>query len=84
MSRLLLLIPAAIVVFFFVTLTYSYIKYKSLKPPVDIPTNNAEFHYLNKKLGYFEDGIISIGFIVIFLLIVIAVPLYVNMYKVQS
>jgi TRAP-type C4-dicarboxylate transport system permease small subunit len=78
------IIPALIVTFFFISLAWSYWKYSTVKAPTDTPTTNKEIKYLSDKLTYFEDGIISAGFIVIFLLITISVPLYKIMYKVDK
>lgn len=80
-AKYLIVVPILLVLFFFGTLVYSYVKYKMVKDPINIPTDNDEYRYLNSKLDYFEHGVMSSVFIIIFLLIVIAVPLYMNMYK---
>lgn len=82
--RVFAIIPTIIVLFFFGTMVWSYIKYKKIKDPNNIPTPNIpEFNYLSEKLDYFEDCVMSAGFIIIFMLIVITVPLYVNMFKIN-
>ena len=82
--RFFVIIPTIIVLFLFGMMTFSYIKYKKVKDPNNIPTRNIpEFNYWSEKLNYIEDGLISAGFIIIFILIVIAIPLYINMFKIN-
>lgn len=77
------IVPSIIVLFFFITLIWSYYSYKTLKSPFT-PSQNPDVEYINNKTSYWEDIIISVGFIVIFLLIAVLVALYKIMFKLDK